>query len=100
MRDTRAAYRRRAANVERAVDAAVTAVRSEADLKWAAAKERAKFDAANEGKYAASDLISARAVRTKLGWRSVVKVNTKTVTVSTEHPWTTRVDVSKVREWR
>lgn len=80
-RDTRSAYRARAAQTERSID--------EARAEIIAAKEAE--DAKNAAAYAQrtkpipftrEQLESARAVRTMYGWHRVIRVNTLTVTVN------------------
>jgi len=99
MTDTRTAYRARAAATERMVDVAVAAVKAEQDAQFAAAKTAAAAKNApvsfTEDQYRA-----ATAVRTKLGWYRVVKVNAKSVTVETGHSWTDRIGRGKILETR
>lgn len=50
--------------------------------------------------FTAGELKGARFVHDGIGWREVVRVNAKSVTVTTGYSWTDRVEISKVREWR
>lgn len=79
-RDTRSAYRARAAATERSVDAAMAeakaAKQAEIATKAAEIAERNK-----PVPFTPEELKAARAVRTMYGWDRVVKVNAKTVTV-------------------
>ncbi len=80
-RDTRSAYRARAAATERSIDAGVAdakaAKAAEADQNAAAYAERTK-----PVPFTRKDLEVARAVRTHYGWHRVIRVNTATVTVN------------------
>ena len=80
-RDTRSAYRARAAATERSIDAAkaeVQAAKEAEDAKNAAAyAERTK-----PVPFTREELETARAVRTLYGWHRVIRVNAKTVTVN------------------
>lgn len=98
-RDTRSAYRRRAAATERSVDAAVAEVRASEAEERAAAIARYKARIAPVP-YTPEELAAAVAVRTIVGWHRVVKVNAKTVTVETVHSWTDRYEISKILEVR
>jgi len=99
MTDTRTAYRARAAATERMVDEAVASVKAERDAQFAASKSAAALKNApvpfTDDQYQA-----ATAVRTKLGWYRVVKVNAKSVLVETGHSWTDRITRSKIIEVR
>lgn len=57
-----------------------------------AEKERVRFTAA--------DLKGARFVRAGGMWRQVVRVNAKTVTVTSGYSWHDRIDISQVTEFR
>lgn len=80
-RDTRTAYRARAAATERSIDSAIAEAKAAKDAE----------DARNAAAYAErtkpvpftpEELKVARAVRTMYGWHRVIRVNTTTVTVS------------------
>lgn len=98
-RDTHTAYRARAAATERMVEESVAAVKAYEAERWAAAAaataERNKPVVFTDAEY-----MAARAVRTKLGWRKVVQVSAKSVTVETGYSWTDRIARSKVLEVR
>ena len=79
-RDTRSAYRARAAAAERSVDAAI------AEAKATESAEQAERSAAYAERtkpvpFTEMELRAARAIRTAYGWYRVVRVNTTTVTV-------------------
>lgn len=99
-RDTRAAYRARAAATERMVDEATAAVRAEALERFRAAKEAAREREATRIRYTAADLKDAVLVRTDIGWWRVIRVNGKSVTVETPYSWTERIPVDRVLEYR
>jgi len=80
-RDTRSAYRARAASTERSIDDAL------AETKAAKDAEQAKLAAeyAERTKpvpFTREDLQAARAIRTHYGWHRVIRVNKSTVTVN------------------
>ena len=80
-RDTRSAYRARAAATERSIEEAKAAVKAEQDA--AQAKLAAEYaDRTKPVEFTLDDLKAARAVRTRYGWHRVVRVNTSTVTIS------------------
>lgn len=79
-RDTRTAYRARAAATERSVVAAIAEVKAakeaaEAEARAAYALKTAPVPFTDE------ELYAARAVRTHYGWQRVIRVNPVTVTV-------------------
>lgn len=80
-RDTRAAYRTRAAAAERSVDAAIAEVKAAKEAEDAAAAA-AYAERTKPVPFTADELKAARAVRTRYGWYRVLRVNAKTVTVS------------------
>lgn len=98
-RDTRTAYRARAAATERMVDDSVATVKAAEAERWSAASaataERNKPVAFTDDEYKA-----ARAVRTKLGWRKVVRVSAKSVAVESGHSWTDRILRAQILEVR
>jgi hypothetical protein len=80
-RDTRTAYRARAAATERSVDAAIAEVEAtEAAEAEARAAENAKRNAPVP--FTAEELAAARVVRTRFGWARLIRVNAKTVTIA------------------
>lgn len=96
-RDTRTAYRARSAKVERAIDAALADVKAEKAAERAAAQ--ARYDERHKAvPFTPEELKAAKYVRTLLGWERVVRVNAKTVTVTTPYSWTERVAIDKVLE--
>jgi hypothetical protein len=81
-RDTRTAYRARAAATERSIDAALAEVKAAKTVqdREAAAEYAARISPAIP--FTDEELKAARVVRTRYGWNRVIRVNTKTVTVS------------------
>jgi hypothetical protein len=82
-RDTRSAYRARAAATERSIDAAT------AQLKAAAEELAADYVAAYAERtapvpFTPEDLMAARAARTLYGWFRVLRINSKTVTIHSD----------------
>lgn len=80
-RDTRSAYRARAASTERSVDEAM------AEAKATKEAEQASMSAAYAERtkavpFTREDLEAARAIRTHYGWHRVIRVNKTTVTVN------------------
>jgi hypothetical protein len=98
-RDTRTAYRARAAATERSIDAALTEVKAAEEVERA---ERATAYAAKHDPIPFSDeqLKAARAIRTDIGWHKVARVNTKTISVETGYSWTDKIAIEKVLEVR
>jgi len=85
--------------IQRTIDQA------KAELARDEAAERAERAAAHVDRHApvpftADELKAATHVRTAVGWHKVVRVNVKTVTVSTGYSWTDRYAVGKVLEVR
>lgn len=81
IRDTRTAYRARAAATERSIDAALAEVKvareaAEAEARAAYARRNAPVP------FTPEQLAAARVVRTVYGWERLVRVNAKTVTVA------------------
>jgi hypothetical protein len=98
-RDTRTAYRARAAATERSVDTALAEVRAEWQATAAEnqAAYRVKFAPVP---YTPEELAAARVIRTDAGWHKVARVNAKSVTVETGYSWTDRYTLDKVLEVR
>jgi len=99
-RDTRTAFRARAAKVEREISAALAEAKAFEDAAWKAGKELALAAEAARVKFTAADLSGAVVVRDRFGWHRVVRVNRATVTVETGYSWTRAVPVAKVLEFR
>ena len=98
-RDTRSAYRARAAATERSIDAAVEEVRANKETEQEALS--AAYQAKNAPvPFTTEELKAARAVRTDYGWHKVSRVNAKTVSVETGYSWTDRIAIEKVLEVR
>lgn len=99
-RESMQAWRRRQAETERMIDDAVAHVRAARDAELDARRDAAAVDRALAGRFTADDLAGAAAVRDRIGWHRVVKVNAKSVTVATAYSWTERIPIEQVREWR
>ncbi|WP_350347227.1 hypothetical protein ABIQ69_11360 [Agromyces sp. G08B096] len=99
-RDTRAAYRARAAATERRVDEAVAAVQAERDAEHRAAREVAAAVEAARVRLTRDDILGATHVRTPYGWHKVARVNKTTVSVETAYSWTDRYPFDKILEVR
>lgn len=96
-RDTRSAYRARARDTEALVTAAVDAVAAERDERWRAAKAAAVEMEATRHRFTRAELVGATHVRDRFGnLREVVRVNAKTVTVTTPWSWTETIPFEKV----
>lgn len=96
------AYRRRAADTERMIDAAVAEVKAARDADWEAQKVAAQ-QARERHEANPPDLSALKPgsmIRTRYGWRQVVKVNTKTVRVATGYSWTDLVKHAHILEVR
>lgn len=50
--------------------------------------------------FTTEDLKAATHLRTRYGWREIVKVNTKTVSVATGYSWTDRIPKDQIMEVR
>ena len=98
-RDTRTAYRARAAATERSVDAALAEVKAAKEAEWAEAL-RANLALTKPVPFTPEELKAARAIRTSVGGHRVVKVNAKSVTVATGYSWNDRYTLEKVLEVR
>lgn len=98
-RDTRTAYRARAAATERSIDEAAAAVKADKEALRVDAS-RAYFALTKPVPFTPEELNAARAVRTDAGWHKVVRVNPKSVTVETGYSWTDRYTLDKILEVR
>ncbi|WP_457948281.1 hypothetical protein ACTAQI_20230 [Pseudarthrobacter sp. alpha12b] len=97
-KDTRTAYRARAAATERSVDAAIAKVKELQDAEQA--ERSAAYAERNKAvPFSPEELKAARAVRTHYGWDRVVRVNAKSVTVVGDFG-DYRVPVSNILEVR
>lgn len=99
-RDTRKAYRARAAATERLVDGAVAEIKAERDERLKQARDAAAKAEAERVHLTRDDILGATHVRTRYGWHKVAKVNTTTVAVETGYSWTDKYPFSKVLEVR
>lgn len=98
MRDTRTAYRARAAATERSIDAALVEMRAakeaaESEARAAYAKRTAPVP------FTEAELKVARVIRTAYGWYAVVRVNAKTVTAK-DGRWNASVPRNSILEVR
>lgn len=98
-RDTRSAYRARAAATERSVDAALAEVKAVQVAEQLEA-QRTYFALTKPVPFTPEELLAARAIRTDAGWHKVVRVNATSVTVETGYSWTDRYTFDKVLEVR
>ncbi len=98
-RDTKTAYRARAAATERMVDAAVAEVAAERTAEFEAARAATAARRATVP-FTEEQYQAATAIRTKLGWRPVVKVSAKSVSVATGYSWNDRVPRAQILEVR
>ena len=94
-RDTRAAYRARAAATERSVDAALAEVKA-ANAEEATERATAYAERTKPVPFTPDELRAARAVRDAYGWHKVARVNAKSVSVETGYSWTDRIDITKI----
>lgn len=94
-RDTRSAYRARAAATERSVDAALAEAKEARDVEQAALSA-AYAEQTKDVPFTPEELKAARAIRTAYGWHKVSRVNAKTVSVETGYSWTDRIDITKI----
>jgi len=98
-RDTRTAYRARAAATERSIDEALAESKAEWESTQAANQAAYKLKFAPVP-FSADELAAARVIRTDAGWHKVVRVNAKSVTVESGYSWTDRYTLDKVLEVR
>jgi hypothetical protein len=75
------AFRRRAAAVEREIDAAVAGQKAERRAELEALKRAAVEREANRRRFTRDDIVGAGFVHDGTSWRKVVRVNRKTVSV-------------------
>lgn len=94
----RAHYRAGAASIEAAVAEATAQLADETKARYDAAKAAAAEREAARRRYTRDELHGARAVRSRWGWRRVVRVNAATVTVETPYSWTDRIPFGDVLE--
>lgn len=78
------AHRRRAAETERMVDAAVAEVKAQQHQSWEAQKAARREAESTRRRFTRDELVDALLVRDMYGWASVVRVNTTTVTVNAD----------------
>lgn len=98
-RDTRTAYRARAAATERSIDEAKAVVKAEQEAEQA--KRAAEYAERNKPvPFGLAEFQAARAVRTVSGWYKVVRVNNKSVSVETGYSWTDRIPLANILEVR
>lgn len=93
------AYRARVKASESMIDASVAEVTAERDAAYDAAKTAAQV-ANRLVPFTDEQYKSARAVRDRIGWHKVVRVNAKSVTVETPYSWTDRIPRARIIEVR
>jgi hypothetical protein len=96
-RDTRTAYRARAAATERSVDQALYEVQAAESIARLRAREAYEALTAPVP-FTPEELAAALVVRTSTGWHKVVRVNAKSVTVESGYSWTDRYTIAQVLE--
>jgi type II secretory pathway component PulJ len=69
---------------------------AEADLRRLKIRAQRVEREKTRKKFTREDLIGARVILTDFGWRTVVTVNAKTVSVTTGYSWVERVPFGKV----
>ena len=94
-RDTRSAYRARAAATERSIDAALAETKAAKEVE-AAERSAADADRTKAVPFTPDELKAAQAIRTAIGWHRVVRVNAKSVTVETGYSWHDRYTLDKI----
>lgn len=99
-RDTRTAYRARTAATERSIDEAKAELEAARDAEYRAVKAEAREREASRVRFTRDELVGAVAVRDRLGWHRVVRVNQKTVTIKTGYSWTDLLPIDRVLEVR
>lgn len=87
--------RQGAAALDRRVDEAVAAVAAEQAAERAVRAARANVESEPFG-FTAADLAGVTLVRTAYGWRKVVRVSAKSVSVETGYSWTDRIELGKI----
>ena len=96
----RAGARAGAAAAERAVRDELARQRAEKDAVALRAKEAAKARQIERQRFTAADLADATHVHDGYTWRRVVRVNAKTVTVTTAYSWTDHLPLGQIRDHR
>jgi hypothetical protein len=81
------------------VDAAVAEVAAERTAEFEAARA-ATAERRAAVPFSEEEYLAAKAIRTRLGWRPVVKVSAKSVSVATGYSWNDRVPRSQILEVR
>lgn len=97
-RDTVSAYRARAKKTHDEIDAELARQKSERDARYKAARAAEKQAESERQRLTREDILGSRAIRTDTGWRVVVKVNTKTVSVRSGYSWNDLIPIEKVLE--
>jgi len=103
-RDTRKAYRARAKQADRWIEEETTRQRAESDARITAAREAERADRKTEGSITIAHFYGftqgSHFIRDQFGWRRVLKVNSRSVTVPSVAlvGWTDTVRFEKIRE--
>jgi hypothetical protein len=94
-------HRGRGESIERTIDDAVAQIardkRAEAEAVKDRSRARRRAEAARV-KLTREDCEGALLVRDELGWHEVVRVNAKSVTVTTHYSWTETIPYAKILE--
>lgn len=99
----RAGARNGARLAERAIDEALAAQQAERDRLRAEGVARRKAEREAEKarvKFTAADLAGAEMIHDGFAWHRVIRVNAKSVTVTTPYSWTERVPIERVRRFQ
>ncbi len=99
-RDTRAAFRARAAATEKTIDQAVAARHAEMTAKHLELRVAAAASEAARVRLTREDMLGATHVRTSAGWHRVATVNIKTVSVETGYSWVDRYRFDQILQVR
>lgn len=90
------AYRRRAAAVEREIDAAVAAVNAERRAEHDKAKAAHAEREASRRRFTRDEIDGAGLIHDGYRWRKVVRVNKATVSVESGYSWLDRIKFKDV----
>lgn len=88
---------------EQAIDAELARQQAERDAQHAEGVARRKAEREAEKarvKFTAGDLVGAEIIHDGFSWRRVIRINAKSVTVTTAYSWTERVPIEQVRRFQ
>ncbi|GAA1207394.1 hypothetical protein F6W70_13735 [Microbacterium maritypicum] len=94
------AFRRRAAEPERTVDAAVAAVKAERAAEFEASKREHAARETARRRFTREDVVGAAFIHDGFQWRTVVRVNKANVSVKTDYSWVDRAPFEKIHAVR